>query len=144
MMSYRLPGWRIWYQRITIGVTIGGGSIMLVVALLARDAASPSLLVIGGVWFVAGLSGLWQAARLIREIVIADEHVEFRSPGRNLVIPAGEITEIGWARWDIRHRGFLRIWTPSHGVTKVSSFMQGLPDFLAKLRQINPGIRERG
>jgi hypothetical protein len=132
MVSYRLPGWRVWSQRIAIVVTIGGGGIMLVVGAVAHDSASSSLLVIGGVWFVMGLGGLWAAPRLVHEIVIADEHIEFRSPRQNLVIPVHEITGIGWSRWDIQHRGFLRVWTQSHGEVKVSSFMRGLPDFEAR------------
>jgi hypothetical protein len=140
-MSCRPARWWLWYQRIGIGISAGGGSIMLIGAAIVHSAASIALLVIGGGWFLMGLAGIWQAQRQVREIVIDGVHVVFRYQVRNIVIPAPEITEIGWARWDPNHRASLRFRTLSHGVIKAPPSMQGFLDFLIELRRINPGVK---
>src|SRR5580658_7882903 len=103
MVSCRPARWWLWYQRIAIGISAGGGSIMLIGAAIVHSAASIPLLVIGGVWFLLGLAGIGQARRQVREIVVDGAHVVFRYQALNVVIPATEITEIGWAWWDPNH-----------------------------------------
>jgi hypothetical protein len=133
-------GW-LWYQRITIAICAGGGGAMLIGAAIADSAASVPLLVIGGAWSLLGLAGIWQARRQVREITVDAAHVVFRYQARSVVIPAREITEIGWARWDPNRAASLRFRTLSHGVIKAPPRMQGFIDFLIELRRINPDVK---
>ena len=114
---------------------------MLIGAAIAHSAASVPLLVIGGAWLLMGLAGIRQARRQVREITIEAAHVVFRYQARNVVIPAQEITEIGWAWWDPNRTAFLRFRTLSHGVIKAPPRMQGFIDFLIELRRINPDVK---
>jgi len=114
---------------------------MLIGAVIAHNQSLIPLLVIGGGWFLAGVAGTWQARRLVREIVIDGADVLFRYRTRDVVIPAREITEIGWARWDPYHRSFLRFRTLSHGVIKVPPRMRGFLDFLIELRRVSPDVK---
>jgi hypothetical protein len=123
------------------GVTTGGGGIMLIGAAIAHSATSIPLLVFGGIWFLLGLAGIGQARRQVREIVVDGAHVVFRYQARNVVIPAREIAEIGWAWWDPNHMAFLRFRTLSRGVIKAPPRMRGLLDFLMELRRINPDVK---
>jgi hypothetical protein len=141
MVSCRPARWWLWYQRIAISISTGGGSIMLIGAAIVHSAASIPLLVIGGVWFLMGLAGIVQARRQVREIVVDGAHVVFRYQALNVVIPAQEITEIGWARWDPNHMSSLRFRTLSRGVIKAAPCMQGFLDFLIELRRINPDVK---
>jgi len=141
MVSCRTVRWWLWYQRIAIGIGAGGGGIMLIGAAIAHSAASVPLLVIGGAWLLMGLAGIRQARRQVREITVEAAHVVFRYQARNVVIPAQEITEIGWAWWDPNRTAFLRFRTLSHGVIKAPPRMQGFIDFLIELRRINPDVK---
>lgn len=114
---------------------------MLVGAAAAHSAASIPLLVIGGAWSLMGLAGIWRARLRVREIAVDAAHVVFRYQARNVVIPAQEITEIGWARWDPNRAASLRFRTISHGVIKTPPRMHGFIDFLIELRRINPDVK---
>jgi len=114
---------------------------MLIGAAIAHSAASIPLLAIGGAWSLMGLAGIWQARRQVREIAIDDPDVVFRYQTRSVAIPAREITEIGWARWDPNRAAALRFRTVSHGVIKAPPRMQGFLDFLIELRRINPDVK---
>jgi hypothetical protein len=131
----------LWYQRIAIGISTGGGAIMLVGAAIAHGSASIPLLVIGGAWFLLGLAGIGQARGQVREIVVDGAHVVFRYRSRNVVIPAQEITGIGWAWWDPNHMSSLRFRTHSRGVIKAPPRMQGLLELLIALRHVNPDVK---
>jgi hypothetical protein len=141
MASYRPARWWVWYTRIGIVITVGGGTIMLLIAAAAHDGASIPLLVIGGAWFLMGLAGTWQRRRQVQEIVLAGEWVEFRSPVRCLTVPAAEIIEISSPWWDMQRMGYLRFRTRSNGVIKVAARLQGLFDFLVELRRVNPDVK---
>jgi hypothetical protein len=100
MVSCRPTPW--WTLQLWIGTVIvtGGGVIMLTTAAAIHGSPSVPLLVFGGGWFLMGLAGVWQLRHQVREIVLDGETVEFRCPARDIVIPAQEITEIRWPRWD--------------------------------------------
>ena len=131
----------LWYQRITIGVMAGGGVVMIVVGAIVRDGASPFLVVIGGMWFLGGLVNLQVAWRQVREIAIDGANVVFRYRNRDVIVPAREITEIGWSEWDQSRRRSLRFQTNSRGVIKVPSSLLGFVGFLAELERINPRVK---
>lgn len=114
---------------------------MLIGAAIADSAASVPLLVIGGAWSLMGLAGIWQTRRQVREITVDAAHVVFQYQARSVVIPAREITEIGWARWDPNRAASLRFRTLSHGIIKAPPRMQGFIDFLIELRRINPDVK---
>jgi hypothetical protein len=144
MVSCRPARWWLWYQRIAIGISTGGGSIMLIGAAIVHSAASIPMLVFGGLWFLLGLASIGQARRQVREIVVDAAHVAFRYQALNVVIPAREIAEIGWAWWDPNHMSSLRFRTLSHGVIKAPPRLQGFLDFLIELRRINPDVKVSG
>lgn len=114
---------------------------MLTAAAAIHDSTSVPLLVIGGGWLLAGLAGVWQLRRLVREIVLHGETVEFRFPARDIVIPAQEITEIRWPLWDPGNRRYLRFRTHSNGVIRTPSRLEGLREFMIEtppVRRIPP------
>jgi len=114
---------------------------MLIGAAIVHGASLVPLLVFGGAWSVAGLAGIRQAQRQVRDIAVDATHVVFRYQDRNVVISAHDITDVGWARWDPNRFASLRFRTLSHGVIKVPPRMHGFPGFLIELRRINPGIK---
>ena len=114
---------------------------MLIGAAIVHSAASIPELVIGGPWLLMGLAGIWEARRRVREIVVDGADVVFRYRTRNVVIPAREITEIGWAWWDPNHVSYLRFRTLSRGVIKTPPRMQGFLDLLIELRRVNPDVK---
>ena len=136
-------GW-LWYQRIVTGVLAGGGGIMLTGAAIVRSASLIPLLAFGGAWLLLGLASIWQVRRQVREIIIDGADVTFRYRARDVVIPAQEITEIGWAWWDPNRSAFLRFRTISRGVIKAPPRLQGFLDFLIELRRVNPGVKVSG
>jgi hypothetical protein len=127
--------------RVGTVIGAGGGVIMLTAAAVIHDRTSVPLLVFGGWWFLAGLAGVWQLRHLVREIVLDGETVEFHFPGRDIVIPAQEITEIRWPRWDPRNRRDLRFRTYSNGVIRTPSRLEGLREFMVELEKANPTVR---
>jgi hypothetical protein len=141
MVSCRPTPW--WTLQCCIGTVIGtgGGVIMLTAAAAIHDSTSVPLLVIGGWWFLAGLAGVWHLRHLVREIVLDGETVEFRFPTRDIVIPAQEITEIRWPRWDPGNRRDLRFRTHSNGVIRTPPRLEGLREFMIELEKANPTVR---
>jgi len=116
---------------------------MLIGVAIVRSASLIPLLVIGGAWLLLGLAGIWQVRRQVQEIVIDGADVVFRYRGRDVVIPALEIAEIGWAWWDPNHRASLRFRTISRGVIKAPPRLRGFLDFLIELRRVHPGVKVR-
>jgi len=141
MVSCRVtPGWTL-YLRIVTVITTGGGVIMLTAGAAIPGSTSVPLLVFGGGWFLAGLSGVWQLRHEVREIVLDGETVEFRRPARDIVIPAQEITEIRWPRWGRENTGYLRFRTHSNGVIRTPCRLEGLREFMIELAAVNPAVR---
>jgi hypothetical protein len=141
MVSCRPTLW--WTLYLCIGTVIGtgGGVIMLTAAAAIHDSTSVPLLVIGGGWFLMGLAGVWQLRHLVREIVLDGKTVEFRCPTRDIVMPAQEIIEIRWPRWDPGNMGLLRFRTHSNGVIRTPCRLEGLREFMIELQKANPTVR---
>jgi hypothetical protein len=132
-------GWTLYRRTFTV-IAIGGGVIMLTAAAAIPGSTSVPLLVFGGGWFLAGLSGVWQLRHEVREIVLDGETVEFRRTNRDIVIPAQEITEIRWPRWG-GGTGYLRFRTYSNGVIRTPCRLEGLREFMIELAEANPAVR---
>ena len=126
-----------------LGTVIGGGGgvIMLMAAAAIHDSTSVPLLVFGGGWLLVGLAGVWQLRHMVSEIVLDGETVEFRFDTGDIVMPALEITEIRWPRWDPGNMGYLRFRTRSHGVIRTPCRLEGLREFMIKLAEVNPTVR---
>ena len=113
---------------------------MLTAAAAIHDSTSVPLLVFGGGWLLVALAAAWRLRHLVREIVLDGETVEFRFPTGDIVIPAQEITEIRWPRWDPDMRD-LRFRTHSHGVIRTPCRLEGLREFMIELAEVNPTVR---
>jgi hypothetical protein len=130
--------WR-WYQRGGLGLALGGGLLLLVVAAFARGGAV-ALLVIGGAWIVMAGSGLWFSLRVAYELRLDEEQVIFTFPRRELRVPAGDVLAVQRSRWDMSRMRPLLVLTSSSGVVRVNPRLIGLFDFLLALRQANPDV----
>jgi hypothetical protein len=113
---------------------------MLVVAAVAHSSASVPLLVIGGLWTLAGGGGAWQNRRLVREIVVSQGVARFISQSGAIEVPAASITEIRHGRFDPNRMGPLTVQTVSNGKIRTSPRLVGLFDVLVELRRSNPAL----
>jgi hypothetical protein len=132
------PAWR-WYQRGGLGLALGGGLLLLVVAAFARSGAV-ALLVIGGAWIAMAVGGLWFSLRTAYELRLEDEQVTFAFPRRELRVPVGDVLAIQRSRLDMSRMRPLLVLTRSSGVVRVNPRLIGLFDFLLALRQANPDV----
>ena len=132
------PAWR-WYRRGSLGLGLGGGLLLLVVAAFARSG-TVALLVIGGAWIATAGVGLWSSLRVAYELRLDEEQVIFAFPRRELRVPAGDVLAIQRSRLDMSRMRPLLVHTSSSGVVKVNPRLTGLFDFLLALRQANPGV----
>jgi hypothetical protein len=133
-----------WYRRLGSSVSTLGGAGMLVGAALAglshHATSVPPLLVFGGGWLALGVAALISNQRFAREIVIDGSQVHFISPGKQVVIGAADILEIGHTRWDPNRMGALLIRTSTHGTIRTVGRLTGLIDVLVELRRLNPNV----
>jgi hypothetical protein len=132
------PAWR-WYQRAGLGLGLGGGLLLLVVAAFARSGAV-ALLVIGGAWIAMAGGGLWFSLHVAYELRLDEGQVIFAFPRRELRVPAGDVLAIRRSRWDMSRMRPLLVLTTSSGVVRVNPRLIGLFDFLLALRQANPDV----
>jgi hypothetical protein len=130
-------GW-VWYNRVGLIVTLGGGAIMLIVAAAVHDAALVALAVIGGLWFVLGLAGIYQSRTQVHEVVLDREMVRFRSAIKTFAVPTRDIVEVSWPGRSRFGGGYLRLRTRAGQVIRVPGRLQHLVEFLGELRQANP------
>ena len=114
---------------------------MLTAAAAIHDSTSVPLLVFGGGWLLVGLAGVWRLRHLVLEVVLDGETVEFRFPTGDIVVPAQEITEIRWPRWDPGSMRDLRFRTQSQGVIRTPCRLEGLREFMIGLAEVNPTVR---
>jgi len=141
VVSCKATLWWQWYYRITVGIAVGGGAVMLFGAIVAHDAASIPLLVIGGFWLLGGVLSIWQGSQSAQEIILDGDSVEFRSPAKRLTIPATAIVEVSAPWWDTGHMGYLRFRTRTNGNIKAVPRLEGFFDFLVELRRLNPEMK---
>jgi hypothetical protein len=113
---------------------------MLLVAAVAHSSASVPLLVIGGLWTLAGGAGARQNRRLVREIVVSQGVARFISQSGAIEVPAASITEIRHGRFDPNRMGPLTVQTASNGKIRTSPRLVGLFDVLVELRRSNPAL----
>jgi hypothetical protein len=113
---------------------------LLLIAAISQDSNSVPLLVIGSSWIAMGLGGVWQLRRVAREVRLEDERITFSFPAKELTMPAADVIEIRYPRWDTSHLMWLRFQTQSHGRVKVAARLRGLVDLLAELRRLNPRV----
>lgn len=135
--------WWLRYGRVAIGISVGGGAIMLIGAAAAHDTAAVPLLILGGAWLAVGLNAILQRRRQVQEIDINGDSVEFRSTVKCLTIPASEIlgVKVNPPWWNPRLMGYVRFQTRSDGVIKVPPpQIQDLYGFLTELQHVNPYV----
>jgi hypothetical protein len=81
----------------------------------------------------------WYARVPFEVLIRPDRLVEFRSPARRTVIHADEIVSI---ELPLRGGGFVAF-RHRRGVIRLTSMMNDFPDLIARLQELNPGIRIR-
>jgi hypothetical protein len=140
-MSCKPPAWYRWYIRAVRTVALGGGLIMLLVAIVIHDSSSVPLLILGPGWLLVGLISVYQLRQQPREIVLDGACVEFRLPESRITIPAAEILEVSWPWWDPNRMGYLRFRTRSHGTIRTAPRLDGLGELLTALRAHNPALK---
>ncbi len=110
-------------------------------AALSHHATSvPPLLIFGGIWLALGIALLISSPLFVREIVIDGSEVHFMSPGKQVVIGAADILEVGHTRWDLNRMGALLVRTSTHGTIRAVGRLTGLTDVLVELRRLNPNV----
>jgi hypothetical protein len=134
------PGWR---RFLAAGrwVALVGGIVMLIGAALSHDAASIALLVIGGAWVVMAVAGSWTSRRSAWRIVLAEGQLTFSGPSLDIRVPAGDLVEVRWGRWDFQHVAGLYFRTRNAGTIRIAPQLRGLIALLVGLREVNTQIK---
>ena len=138
-MACREASWyRHWMRALQWGA-IGGGLVMLVGALIARDIASIPLLIIGSGWIVLGFVAGSRHGRLVNAMSFENGVLRLSSPTESLDVAAGDILRIAYPWYDLQRMQALKISTTTRTIEAVPRF-DYLMDVLIALHESNPSI----
>lgn len=132
-------GFRL-YSVFGLTVALGGGSVILLVAVAAHDSASLPLIVIGGGWVLTGWLGWQRRGRSATRIVLDDGIVTFLGAKVRREIPARELAAFRWQRLDPSHVGSSVFTTLEGDTIRCSPRMTGLLSLLVEPKAQNPGL----
>lgn len=116
---------------------------MLFGAAIAHNSNSVPLLVFGGSWAAVGGVALWRARHIAHELRFEDGQVTFVFAARELTVPATDVVEVRYGRFDMNRMGVLLVRTLSQGTVKSVPRLDGLFDFLAAVRDANSQLAVR-
>lgn len=138
MSRYEVAGWFRVYVASGLVVSIGGGSVMLVLAGIAHSSASIVLVVLGGLWLLMGALGLRRWRRTARVVELSEADITFLGPHLRVQMPIRDVLEVHQASGDINAMMPLRVLTREYGVVRVAPRLRGGLDLLVRVRAASP------
>jgi hypothetical protein len=131
----------MWYQRISVSITIGGGAVMLAIAGIVSSTSSVPLLAIGLAWIVIGLLGLRANRACAQQVSIDGLLVTFFGPRMHVVVPMADVVEIRRSRGDINRLAPLTVVFSNRVPVHIAPRILGLIELFVTMRRFNPDVR---
>jgi hypothetical protein len=141
VITYSVSRWWLWYQRVALTFTIGGGCVMLALAAVDHAAAAVWLLVMGLAWLAIGCLGLRQYRGCAQQVSLDGTSVKFSGPGSEVVVPMTDVVEVRRAWGDLNRLGPLTVVIANQAPIRIAPRICGLFDVFADLRRVNPDVR---
>lgn len=139
--TYSISRAWLWYQRLALTFSIGGGALMLAVAAGERGAAAVPLLSIGSVWLLIGGLGFRQYRGCAQQVSIDGNTVTFSGPRSPVVVSMADVVEVRRAWGDVNRVSPLIIVIANRAPIRIAPRMRGLFELFVDLRRVNPDVR---